>query len=51
MRTKRATQTARIQVRIEPDKKEKFEKLLIANDESKTEIILKCIDKYIEKNK
>ena len=51
VRTKKATQTATIQIKISPEQKAIFNELLIKNDESKTEVILKCIDKYIEDNK
>jgi len=51
MRTKKATKTARIQIKIEPDKKELFDEILENNNESKTEVLLKCIDKYIKDNR
>ena len=52
MRTKTASKTARIQIKIEPEKKAIFDKLLSNNNESKTDVLLRCIDKYIEeKNK
>ena len=51
MRTKKASKTARIQIKIEPEKKAIFDKLLSDNNESKTEILLMCIDRYIEERK
>ena len=51
VRTKKASKTARIQIKIEPEKKAIFDKLLSDNNESKTEILLMCIDRYIEERK
>ena len=51
MRTKKATQTATIAIKISPERKAIFDELLIKNDESKTEVILRCIEKYIQDNK
>jgi hypothetical protein len=48
VRTKKATQTATIQIKISPEKKADFDELLREYGESKTDVLLKCIDKYIE---
>jgi predicted DNA-binding protein len=48
VRTKRATQTATIQIKISPEKKAILDELLRKNGESKTDILLECIDEYIK---
>jgi hypothetical protein len=51
LRTKKASKTARIQIKIEPEKKAIFDDLLLKKNESKTDVILKCIERYIKDNK
>ena len=49
LRTKKASKKDRINILIDHDKKTIFDELLRENNESKTEVILKCIDRYIDK--
>ena len=50
MRTKKATKKSRINIIIDSDKKNILDEILKENNDSKTDIILECIDNYIKKN-
>jgi len=51
LRTKKASKKSRINIIIDSDKKDIFDSILRENNESKTEVILRCIDKYIKEKK
>ena len=49
MRTKKVPKKDRINILIDHDKKTKFDDLLREFNESKTDVLLECIDRYIKK--